>query len=56
MGRYAMPTLFTVLTAAFVVIAFAAASHKQWVIAVAAAALAVWMGQFALSALRKRRR
>ena len=56
MGRYAMPTLFTVLTAAFVAIAFAAASHKQWVIAVAAAALAVWMGQFALSALRKRRR
>jgi hypothetical protein len=55
-GRYAMPALFSVLTAAFVVIAVAAASHSQWIIAVASAALAVWMGQFAWSSLRRIRR
>ena len=55
-GRYAMPALFTVLTAAFVVIALAAASHSQWIIAVASAALALWMGQFAWSALKRIRR
>jgi hypothetical protein len=51
-----MPVLFSALTAAFAVIAYAATSHGQWVIGVAAAALAVWMGTFAWSALRKRRR
>ena len=51
-----MPVLFSVLTAAFVVIAFAAATHGQWIIAVAAAAIALWMGQFAWSALRRIRR
>ena len=51
-----MPTLFSVLTAAFAVIAYAGASHGQWVIAVAAAALAIWMGTFAWSALRRMRR
>jgi hypothetical protein len=51
-----MPALFTVLTAAFVVIALAAAGHSQWIIAAAAAALAVWMGQFAWSALKRIRR
>jgi hypothetical protein len=55
-GRYAMSALFAVLTAAFVVIAIAAASHDQWIIAVAAAALALWMGQFAWSATRRIRR
>ena len=51
-----MPGLFAALTAAFVVIAFAAASHEQWVIAVASIALALWMAQFAWSALRRMRR
>jgi len=51
-----MPALFSVLTGAFVVIAFAAASHDQWVIAIAAAALALWMGQFAWSAVKRIRR
>ena len=55
-GRYAMPALFSVLTAAFVVIALAAASHSQWIIAAASAALALWMGQFAWSSLRRIRR
>ena len=54
-GRYSMPALFLVLTAAFVVIAFAAADHGQWVIAVASAALALWMAQFAWSAMKKSR-
>ena len=51
-----MPALFSVLTAAFVVIAVAAVSHSQWIIAVAAGALALWMGQFAWSSLRRIRR
>ena len=51
-----MPALFSVLTAAFPVIAVAALDHDQWVIAVAAAALALWMGQFAWAALRRIRR
>jgi hypothetical protein len=55
-GRYAMPALFSVLTAAFLVIALAALTHSQWIIAVASAALAVWMGQFAWSSLRRIRR
>jgi hypothetical protein len=51
-----MPALFTVLTAAFVVIAVAAADHGQWIIAIASGALAVWMGQFAWSAVKRIRR
>ena len=51
-----MPALFAVLTAAFAAIALAAVDHRQWVIAVAAAALAVWMGQFAWSAVKRIRR
>jgi hypothetical protein len=55
-GRFSMPVLFSVLTAAFLLIAFAAADHGQWIIAVASAALALWMGQFAWSALKRVRR
>jgi ABC-type uncharacterized transport system permease subunit len=55
-GRYAMPALFSVLTAAFLVVAAAALDHDQWVIGLAAAALALWMGQFAWSAMRRIRR
>jgi len=55
-GRYAIPALFSLLTAAFLVIAVAALDHDQWVIGLAAAALALWMGQFAWSAMRRIRR
>ena len=48
--------LFTVLTLAFAGIAAAAASAGRWVIAVAAAAIAGWMGSFARAALRRTRR
>jgi hypothetical protein len=48
--------LFTVLTLAFAGIAAASASAGRWVIAVAAAAIAAWMGSFALAALRRTRR
>jgi len=51
-----MPALFSVLTAAFAAIAVAAAGHSHWIIAFAAAALAVWMGQFAWSSARRIRR
>jgi hypothetical protein len=51
-----MPTLFAVLTAAFVVIAFKSAAHGRWVIAVAAAAIGAWMGTLAWGALRRMRR
>jgi hypothetical protein len=51
-----MPALFAVLTAAFVAIAVAAGDHGQWIIAVAAGALAVWMGGFVWSAVKRIRR
>ena len=56
MGRYSLPALFTFLTVVFAVIAFAGASHAQWVIAVAAAAIGAWMASFAWAALRRMRR
>jgi hypothetical protein len=37
----------------FVVIAVAAGEAERWVIAVAAAVLALWMGSFAWAALRR---
>jgi hypothetical protein len=55
-GRYAMTTLFAVLTAAFLVIAYAALDHDQWVIGVAAVALALWMGQLSWTAAKRIRR
>ena len=48
--------LFTVLTLAFSGIAAASAAAGRWVIAVAAGAIAAWMGSFALAALRRTRR
>jgi hypothetical protein len=50
--------LFSVLTCGFVVIAIAGAvaGGRGWVVAVAAAAIAAWMGSFALAALRTTRR
>jgi hypothetical protein len=48
--------LFTVLTLAFAGIAAGSAVAGEWVIAVAGAAIAAWMGSFALAALRRTRR
>jgi hypothetical protein len=52
--RRGLGILFSVLAAAFLLIAVAATGHgvRGWVIAVAAAAIAVWMGSLALSAFR----
>jgi hypothetical protein len=48
--------LFTVLTLAFAGIAVGSAVSSEWVIAVASAAIAAWMGSFAVAALRRTRR
>jgi len=55
-GRYAMPLLFSALTAAFAVIAAASADHRRWVITIASVVMTIWMGSFALTALRRTRR
>ena len=52
-GRIGPALLFCFLTIGFGLIALAAASAERWVIVVAAAALAFWMGSFAWSALRR---
>ena len=51
----ALAALFTVITAAFGALAIYSATSGEWVIAVAAGALAAWMATFARAALRKRR-
>jgi formate hydrogenlyase subunit 3/multisubunit Na+/H+ antiporter MnhD subunit len=51
--RRALGALFAVLALAFAGIAVAAGGAGKWVIAVAAAALAVWMGGSALRGLRR---
>jgi hypothetical protein len=51
-----MAALFCVLTIGLAGIAVSAATHGRWIIAVAAAAIAAWMGSFALGALRRIRR
>ena len=48
--------LFSLLTLAFAGVAVGSATAGRWVIAAAAAAIAVWMGSFALAALRRTRR
>ena len=53
MGKVGPAVLFCVLTVAFAGIAIGGASAGRWVIAVAAAALAFWMGSFAWAALRR---
>ena len=57
MQRRALGVLFTGLTVALVAIAIAAflGAHggARWVIAVAALALAAWLGSIAVSVLRK---
>jgi len=47
-----MPLLFTVLTAGFAAIAAFAAQAGAWVFVAVGAALALWMGSFALQAAR----
>ena len=47
--------LFLTITAAFAAIALFCAASGQWVLAAAAAALALWMATLAWSALRKMR-
>ena len=57
MQKHALGVLFTGLAVALVAIAVAAllGAHgpARWVIALAATALAAWLGSIALSALRK---
>jgi hypothetical protein len=55
-GRYGLPLLFTSLTVAFALITYASADHGQWVIAIAAIVITLWMGSFALASLRRSRR
>jgi hypothetical protein len=50
-----LAALFFVITLSFAGIAAWTASAGQWVIAVAAAALAAWMGTLAWTAVRKTR-
>ena len=54
--RVPLVALFTVLTLAFAGIAAGSATAGRWVIAVAAGAIAAWMGSFAWAALRRTRR
>ena len=49
--RTALGMLFLVLTLVFAGVAVAAGTSGQWVIAAAAAALALWMGGLALRAV-----
>jgi hypothetical protein len=55
-GKIGPALLFCSLTLLFAAIAFAAGEAERWVIAVAAAVLALWMGSFAWAALRRIRR
>jgi hypothetical protein len=52
-GRIGPALLFSFLTLGFAGIALAAATAEKWVIAVAAVVLALWMGSFAWSSLRR---
>jgi hypothetical protein len=55
--RQALAGLFALLAAAFLVVAVAATGHgaRGWIVAVAAAAIALWLASLALSGLRRRR-
>jgi hypothetical protein len=52
-GKIGPAVLFSALTIGFAGIAVAGGTAGRWVIAVAATALAVWMGSFAWAALRR---
>jgi hypothetical protein len=49
--RRALGALFALLTALFVLIAVAALGAGQWIVGIAAGALALWVGGMALRAL-----
>ncbi len=53
MGKIGPALLFSFLTAGFAVIGIAALRADKWVIAIAAVALALWMGSFAWAGLRR---
>ena len=55
-GRFGLPVLFSLLTVALALIAYASADHGQWVIAIPAIAITLWMGSTALASLRRTRR
>ena len=54
MQRRALGLLFSALTLVFVLVAVAATGHgvRGWIVAVAALAIAFWLGSMALSAFR----
>ncbi len=54
MQRRALGLFFAVLAAVFLLVAVAATGHgvRGWIVAVAALAMAVWLGSVALSAFR----
>jgi hypothetical protein len=52
--RRALGALFLVLGLGFAGIAYAAGVARQWVIAVAAAAIAIWFGSLSRQMLRRR--
>ena len=52
--RRRLGVLFLILAALFAVIAVAAAEARVWPVAVAGAALALWLGSLAVAALRAR--
>ncbi|HKT43574.1 MAG TPA: hypothetical protein VJQ85_02160 [Gaiellaceae bacterium] len=56
MQRRGLGILFSALAAGFLLVAVAATGHgaRGWVIAVAAAAIAVWFASIALSSFRRR--
>ena len=55
MQRRALGLLFAVLAAVFLLVAVAATGHgvRGWIIALAALAIAVWLGSMAVSAFRR---
>ena len=56
MQRWALGFLFAALAAALVLVAVAATGHgaRGWIVAVAALAIAVWLGSIALASIRRR--
>ena len=52
--RRRLAALFLVLAGLFATIAVAAGSAGVWIVALAGAALALWLGSMALGALRRR--
>ncbi len=56
MALLGLPALFALLTALLAGIAWAAAHHGRWIIAIPALGLAAWMGSMAWSAVVRARR